>query len=54
MAVETEGALVRTSECQVTMTALGLVLSVTFDDIAWHHQCFDLGDGILCGKTHRH
>ena len=54
MTVEAKGALVRTSECQVTMTALGLVLGVTFDDIARHHQRLDLGDCILCGKTHRH
>jgi hypothetical protein len=27
---------------------------VTFDDIARHHQRLDLGDCILCGKTHRH
>jgi hypothetical protein len=52
--VKTELSLVRTFERQVTMAALGLVLGVTFDDIARHHQRLDLGDCILCGKTHRY
>jgi hypothetical protein len=27
---------------------------VSFDDIARHHQCLDLGACILYRKTHRH
>ena len=54
MAVQAKGALVGALERQVTIAAFGLVLRVSFDDIARHHQCLDLGACILCRKTHRH
>ena len=54
MAVEAELALLRTLESQVAVAAFGFVLRMTFDDVARHHQRFDLGGCVLCSKTHRH
>ena len=54
MAIQAERPLVRSPESQVTVAALRFVLGVTFDDVARHHQCLDLGDCIRCSKTHRH
>ena len=45
MTVETQCALFRSLEFRVARIAVFFVLGVTFDDLAGHDQCLDLGIG---------